>query len=97
MPLRNFPALPVLSCLLTLPLAAQVTGPATWQDDLAPITKADWNAGLAAHLLERAGFGGTPEEIERLARMTPKDAVKHMVRFDPDGSGHAGVRAFRRA
>ena len=46
-------------------------GPAQWAEDLAPITAADWSYDLAAHLLERAGFGGTPEEIARLAAMTP--------------------------
>lgn len=42
-----------------------------WQDDLTPIRDADWNRDFAAHLLERAGFGGTPAEIDALARMTP--------------------------
>ncbi|HET9831899.1 MAG TPA: hypothetical protein VFP91_09325, partial [Vicinamibacterales bacterium] len=36
-------------------------------DDLSPISPADWNRQRAAHLLERAGFGGTPEDIAKLA------------------------------
>ncbi len=44
---------------------AQTAGPAAWQNDLTPITAADWNRDFAAHLLERAGFGGTPDEIAR--------------------------------
>jgi Protein of unknown function (DUF1800) len=60
---------------------AQKTGPAQWQNDLTPISPADWNADFAAHLLERAGFGGTPEEIQALARMTPAEAVRQMVHF----------------
>ena len=36
--------------------------PASWQGDLAPLPESAWNAGRAAHLLERAGFGGTPTE-----------------------------------
>ncbi len=56
-------------------------GPEAWKGDLAPITAADWNYDRAAHLLERAGFGGTPEEIERLASMTPAEAVDSLVDF----------------
>ena len=63
------------------PAAAQSAGPTAWQNDLAPIGAADWNYDLAAHLLERAGFGGTPAEIEALAKMTPAQAVARLVRF----------------
>jgi len=51
-------------------------------DDLSPIASSAWNVGHAAHLLERAGFGGTPEEIARLAAMTPAQAVKSLVDYD---------------
>ncbi len=44
-----------------------------------------WNARLAAHLLRRAGFGGTPDEISRFARMQPHDAVESLIHF-PDTS-----------
>ena len=50
-------------CAAALTLAVRVTtapGPASWADDLAPISKADWNVDRAAHLIERAGFGATP-------------------------------------
>src|SRR6266705_3256407 len=60
---------------------AQKTGPAQWQGDLTPIAPADWNYDFAAHLLERAGFGGTPEEIEAFARLTPREAVRRLVYF----------------
>ena len=56
-------------------------GPASWEDDLQPITPADWDRGKAAHLLERAGFGGTPEEIDRLAAMSPEKAVVWLVDY----------------
>src|SRR6185437_6124698 len=59
-----------------------MAGPRTWQDDLTPITPADWNADFAAHLLERAGFGGTPEEIQVFAKLTPAQAVARLVRFE---------------
>jgi len=58
-----------------VPAVAQTAGPAAWQNDLTPITAKDWNYDLAAHLLERAGFGGTPEEIQALAKMTPAQAI----------------------
>jgi len=53
-----------------------------WVDALAPITSADWNAVRAAHLLERAGFGGTPEDVARLAAMSPQQAVDSLVDYE---------------
>jgi len=76
----------------------QKAGPVAWQNDLAPIGPADWNNDFAAHLLERAGFGGTPEEIEAVAKMTPTGAVRRLVRFEgTDVSNlppfeHSGIR-----
>jgi uncharacterized protein (DUF1800 family) len=60
---------------------AQKTGPARWQNDLTAIEPSDWNSDFAAHLLERAGFGGTPEDIQALARLTPAEAVRQLVYF----------------
>ena len=57
-------------------------GPASWAGDLQPITEAEWNYDRAAHLLERAGFSGTPEEIQKLANMTPEQAVRSLVYYD---------------
>ena len=53
-------------------LASRADAVDTWVGDLSPISAADWNCDRAAHLLERAGFGGTPEDIEALAAMTPE-------------------------
>jgi hypothetical protein len=52
-----------------------------WENDLASIVPSDWNYDFAAHLLERAGFGGTPEEIQALARLSPAEAVRRLVYF----------------
>src|SRR5262252_3291361 len=52
-----------------------------WVDNLSPIAATDWNADRAAHLLERAGFGGTPEDIATLAAMTPQRAVDSLVDY----------------
>jgi uncharacterized protein (DUF1800 family) len=82
-----------------------VSSRTSWQNDLTPISAADWNAEFAAHLLERAGFGGTPEEIAQFAKMTPSRAVARLVRFegtdtsglppfDPSGIHDAGLEPF---
>ena len=71
-----------------IPGQAQAAGTARWQNDLTPITPADWNRDLAAHLLERAGFGGTPEEIDALARLTPVEAVRRLVHFQNIDNSH---------
>src|SRR5690349_3846524 len=42
-----------------------------------------FDAIKAAHLLNRAGFGGTPEEIERIQKLGPQAAVDHLLDF-PD-------------
>jgi uncharacterized protein (DUF1800 family) len=55
--------------------------PAAWVDDLSPIGPQDWSYDRAAHLLERAGFGGTPQEVEKLAAMTPAQAVDYLVDY----------------
>jgi uncharacterized protein (DUF1800 family) len=58
-----------------------------WIEDLSPITPADWGYERARHLLERGGFGGTPEEIEHLARMAPEDAVRWLVEYETVENG----------
>jgi len=84
---RLHPAAALLPVLATLaffppPASAQAAGPAAWQNDLTAINASDWNYGFAAHFLERAGFGGTPEEIDALAKMTPAQAIARLVRFE---------------
>jgi len=71
--------------------------PDAWLEDLAPIGAADWNYARARHLLDRAGFGGTPDDIVRLARMTPEAAVLSLVDYQAIENGrltpfeHSGV------
>jgi hypothetical protein len=57
-------------------------GPAEWAGDLSPIAPADWSYERAAHLIERAGFGATPEDVKRLAGMTPRQAVDSLVDYE---------------
>lgn len=54
--------------------------------NLTPIDPLDWNHASAAHLLERAGFSGTPAEIRRLAGMTPAAAVDTLIRGEAQAS-----------
>ena len=87
----------ILGALSAISALAQTAGPANWQNDLAPIGPRDWNYDFAAHLLERAGFGGTPDEIQALAKLTPAQAVARLVRFEGVGAGqlppfeHSGI------
>ncbi len=62
--------------------AAWSPGPADWQDDLSPLPRAEWSYDRAAHLLAHAGFGGTPEEIQRLADLGFERAVESLVEYD---------------
>jgi uncharacterized protein (DUF1800 family) len=77
--LRSFGAVMLLSAVSVI---AQTAGPPAWQNDLTPINPSDWNADFAAHLLERAGFGGTPDDVAALAKLTPRQAVARLVRFE---------------
>jgi uncharacterized protein (DUF1800 family) len=79
----------LLAAGLVTPAAAQrATAPAAWAEDLSPIGPQDWNYDRAAHLLERAGFGGTPQEIEKLAAMTPQQAVDYLVDYKKIDNSH---------
>ncbi len=71
----------LLACVLLCSAALSHAAPAAWQDDLAPLPASEWNRERAAHLLERAGFGGTPAEVDRLAAMGPSQAVRALVRY----------------
>ena len=44
-----------------------------------------WNRRLAAHLLRRAGFGGSPADVDRFAAMSPGAAVDALIRFPDTG------------
>jgi uncharacterized protein (DUF1800 family) len=60
------------------------TGSATatpLDDPLAPLPAAEWTRAQAAHLLRRAGFGGTPAEIDALHARGLDGAVEWLVDF----------------
>ena len=49
---------------------------------LSDLPAAQWNGATAAHLLNRAGFGGSPQDIENLRLMGLNRAVDWLVRYD---------------
>lgn len=49
---------------------------------LDPLPSSRWNFTTAAHLLNRAGFGGTSAEIERLEKMGLDAAVDQLVEYE---------------
>ena len=93
-----------VSVMLLSGLAQATTSTDPWVNDLRALAPGDWNEEKAKHLLERAGFGATPDEIQRLARLTPLQAVKRMVRyaaipdkskaFEDSGAHDAGLEPF---
>lgn len=48
---------------------------------LVPLPDSQWDRSKAAHLLRRAGFGGTPEEVERLFALGVNGAVDRLVDY----------------
>ncbi len=53
-----------------------------WVGDLASLAESDFGYEQAAHLLERAGFGGTPAEIEELVALGLEGAVARLVDYE---------------
>ena len=92
------------SFALSIAALSAHAAPAHWPGDLQPIAASDWSPERAAHLLERAGFGGTPGDVARFAAMSSRQAVQTLVRyqrianplppFDPSGVHDAGLEPF---
>ncbi len=59
-----------------------------WKGDLSPIAEHDWSYERARHLLDRAGFGGTPEQIAVLAGLGPEAAVRRLVNYETVDNAH---------
>ena len=53
---------------------------------LTPLGDSKWNAAAAAHLLNRAGFGGTPDEIERTRQKGLTAALREFVEVKSDAA-----------
>ena len=67
------------AALLALGIDASAGDMDRRSDGLAPITKAEWTLDTAAHLLRRAGFGGTLAEISALHAKGPASAVDSLL------------------
>ena len=68
----------LMLCLLMLGCSQAVMSAST---PLSALDEQAWNLRTARHLLERAGFGGTPEEISRVHAMGLQGAVDYLVNF----------------
>lgn len=77
---------------------------------LVELPASRWNAAAAAHLLNRAGFGGNDGEVSELARKPAREAVKSLMEREtsakpptppswahPDPDRAARLKAFRDA
>src|SRR6202044_1887123 len=49
---------------------------------LKPLSPSLWNYDMAAHLLNRAGFGGPPLAIQNLADMSQSEAVSCLLDYE---------------
>jgi uncharacterized protein (DUF1800 family) len=49
---------------------------------LKPLSSGQWNFSTAAHLLNRAGFGGSPDEIQKLADLGLDQAVSLLLDYE---------------
>jgi len=87
--------------MLAVSMGLAATNPV---NPLEAISAQEWNADKARHLLERAGFGASPQEVAQFARMTPQQAVQTLVRyqripdkfvpFEDSGSHDDGLEPF---
>jgi uncharacterized protein (DUF1800 family) len=49
---------------------------------LKPLSASKWDYTTAAHLLNRAGFGGTPAEVQKVVSLGPEQAISSLVDFE---------------
>ncbi len=106
MKLQNLRHLIVVALLTSAANAWAAGQPAkAWTGDLRPLDATEWTRERAAHLLERAGFGGTPAQVERLHALGLRGAVAQLVRpaavldpavapFEPSGIPDDGIDPF---
>jgi uncharacterized protein (DUF1800 family) len=77
---------------------------------LTPLPEQKWSFETAAHLLNRAGFGGTPSDVRRLVDLGPEHAVSWFIDYEkvpdettapdwakPDPSRAERLLAFRKS
>ena len=54
----------------------------TMDGNINSLSSEEWTIAHAAHLLERAGFGGTPEEIDKIFKMGVNEATDYLVYYE---------------
>ena len=64
------------------------------QGGLKPLPLSAWTLEKARHLIVRAGFGGTPEEVAKLHAMGLHGAVDHLVNFQTQPAADAPFAAY---
>jgi uncharacterized protein (DUF1800 family) len=60
---------------------------------LEPLPEDQWDYAKARHLLVRAGFGGTPQEVDRLCQMGLHAAVDYLVDFARQPAANVALEA----
>lgn len=94
--LRRLVTLSLVFCCSTTIWAATPSDPRSgWYENLEPIPRTQWRFADAAHLLERVGFGPTTAEIDKLAKLSPRAAVRRLIApkrlSKPPKFDHSGV------
>src|SRR5471030_1102168 len=49
---------------------------------LQPLSSGKWDFQAAAHLLNRAGFGGSPDDIQKLSGLGHDQAVSSLIDYE---------------
>ena len=70
----------MLPAVLVWTVAVAWSGAAVWADGL-PASK-EWSRDQAAHLLRRAGFGGSPAQVDYLHKLGREKAVDCLLKFE---------------
>ncbi|MEW6304563.1 MAG: DUF1800 family protein, partial [Verrucomicrobiota bacterium] len=74
-------AVPLKAAALQQALDNAAKAAATLAGGLTPLPAKEWDYAKARHLLWRAGFGGSPEEVSRLHAMGLHAAVDYLVDY----------------
>ena len=77
---------PEIRCFSVVSVALAMFAGAAYANEavsggLEPLPDNEWDYAKARHLLSRAGFGGTPREVDKLHAMGLRGAVDYLVDF----------------
>jgi hypothetical protein len=68
----------------------------TVSSSMSPIKKAAFGFDQARHLLWRAGFGGTPDQVQTLVGWGPEKSVDYLLNYDKVPGGEVPPDLFKR-